>query len=349
VEFEAVVRTIEGARTASVRGSGLPLAGRAARRAINDEQMISGFGNTLKTFTLLAALAGLLVFVGGLLGGRGGMVMALVFALAMNGFVYWKSDSLALRANGARELGPGEAPRFRAIVSSLAARAGLPMPRLYIVDRPEPNAFATGRDPEHAAVAVTTGILDLMDDRQLAGVLAHELSHVKSRDTLVGTIAATIGGAISFLAQMAQFQLIFGGGDDEESGGGGLGALVAIILAPIAALIIQLAVSRGREYGADSSGAALTGDPEGLAQALERLEAANEGQGLRARLMRGMPGRGMPGHAPAPAPASNPAFAHLYIVNPLSGRSIGSLFSTHPPIGDRVARLRSMRRVDWAA
>lgn len=313
--------------------------------------MTTGYGNTLKTFALLAALAGLLVFVGGLLGGRGGMVMAFVFALAMNGFVYWKSDSLALRASGARELAPGEAPRFRSIMTSLAARAGMPLPRLYIIDRPEPNAFATGRDPEHAAVAVTTGILELMDDRQLTGVLAHELSHVKNRDTLVGTIAATIGGAISFMAQMAQFNLIFGGGDDEEGGGGGLGALLAIFLAPIAALIIQLAVSRGREYGADTSGAALTGDPEGLAQALERLEAANERVGLRARLARQLPHR-MPTRrspAPAPVPAANPAFAHLYIVNPLAGRSIGSLFSTHPPIADRVERLRAMRRLGRVA
>jgi heat shock protein HtpX len=332
------------ARAAPARGSGLPLAGRVDGAPLPDEQMTSGFPNTLKTFTLLAALAGLLVFVGGLLGGRGGMLMALVFAIAMNGFVYWKSDSLALRANGARELAPGEAPRFRSIVSSLAARAGLPMPRLYIVDRPEPNAFATGRDPDHAAVAVTTGILDLMDDRELTGVLAHELSHVRNRDTLVGTIAATIGGAVSFMAQMAQFQLIFGGGRDDENGGGGLGALVAIILAPIAALIIQLAVSRGREYGADSSGAALTGDPEGLAQALERLEAANDRGGLRARLSRQLPGRQAP--SPAPVPAANPAFAHLYIVNPLSGRSIGGLFSTHPPIAERVERLRAMRRLD---
>jgi heat shock protein HtpX len=300
---------------------------------------MSSVGNTVKTFTLLAALAGLLIFVGGLLGGRGGMVMALVFAIAMNGFVYWKSDSLALRANGARELNPGELPRFRSIVSSLAARAGLPMPRLYIVDRPEPNAFATGRDPDHAAVAVTTGILDLMDDRQLTGVLAHELSHVKNRDTLVGTIAATIGGAISFIAQMAQFQMIFGGRDDRQ--GGGFGAIIAIILAPIAALIIQLAVSRGREYGADTSGAALTGDPEGLAEALERLEAVNQNNGVLARLRRRGYGSS-PAPTPAPVPAMNPAFAHLYIVNPLSGRELGSLFSTHPPIAERIERLRSM-------
>ena len=302
--------------------------------------MTSGFFNTIKTFSLLAALGGLLVFVGGLLGGQDGMIIALIFAIAMNGFVYWKSDTLALKANGARELRPDELPRLRAIVADLARRAGIPEPRLYIIERPEPNAFATGRDPEHSAVAVTTGILEIMDERQLAGVLAHELSHVKNRDTLVGTIAATIGGAISFIAQMAQFQMIFGGRDDNR--GGGLGALVAIFLAPIAALIIQLAVSRGREYGADASGAALTGDPEALAQALERLEAANGQNGLRARLSRSLPGSR--GQAPAPAPAANPAFAHLYIVNPLSGRSLGGLFSTHPPVTERVARLRAMAR-----
>src|SRR5215207_6171329 len=305
--------------------------------------VISNLSNSLRTWTLLAALGGLLVAVGGLLGGRGGLVIALVFAVAMNAFVYWKSDSLALRANGARELSPGELPGLRAIVADLAARAGLPMPRLYVVDRPEPNAFATGRDPSHAAVAVTTGILELMDERQLRGVLAHELSHVKNRDTLVGTIAATIGGAISFMAQMAEFQMIFGCGRDEENGGGGiLGALVAIILAPIAAMIIQLAVSRGREYGADRSAAALTGDPEGLAQALEKLDLANRENGLRARLARQMPSRrGTGSPAPEPVPAANPAFAHLYIVNPLSRRLIGSLFSTHP-IEERVARLRGL-------
>jgi heat shock protein HtpX len=313
--------------------------------------VISNLTNSLKTWTLLAALGALLVAVGGLLGGRSGLVVALLFAVAMNAFVYWKSDSLALRANGARELGPDELPRVRAIVSDLAQRAGLPMPRLYVVDRPEPNAFATGRDPEHAAVAVTTGILDVMDERELRGVLAHELSHVKNRDTLVGTIAATIGGAISFLAQMAQFQMIFGGGrDDEHGGGGGFGALIAIILAPIAALIIQLAVSRGRDYGADQSGAQLTGDPEGLASALLALDAASKRQtGLLGRMAQRMPGRGGGAPAPAPAPAANPAFAHLYIVNPLSGRQIGSLFSTHPPIEERVARLRSMERPRFAA
>jgi heat shock protein HtpX len=294
---------------------------------------MNGFGNTLKTWTLMAALGGLLVAVGGLVGGQTGMILAFGFALAMNGFVYWKSDSLALRANGARELGPDEQPRLRAIVGLLADRAGIPMPRVYLVERPEPNAFATGRNPQHAAIAVTTGLLELMDERQLIGVLAHELSHVRNRDTLIGTIAATIGGAISFLAQMGQFQLLFGGGDEED--GNPLFALVGIILAPIAALVIQLAVSRGREYLADSTGAALTGDPEGLAQALERLAASQE-RGLAGRL-------GRLGRRADPVPQANPAFSHLWIVNPLSGSQVASLFSTHPPLADRVARLRSMR------
>jgi heat shock protein HtpX len=300
---------------------------------------MSNLTNTFKTWTLLALLGGLLVAVGGLLGGQSGLVIALLFAVGMNVFVYWKSDALALKANGARELGPTEQPRLRQIVADLANRAGLPMPRLYIVDRPEPNAFATGRNPEHAAVAVTTGILELMDERELRGVLAHELSHVKNRDTLIGTIAATIGGAISFLAQMAQFQMLFGGGRDDRNGGG-FGALIAIILAPIAALIIQLAVSRGREYGADRSGALLTGDPEGLASALQELDNANR---QRAGLFGGLGRRRAGPGQPVPVPAANPAFAHLYIVNPLSGRDIGSLFSTHPPIADRIARLQAMR------
>lgn len=295
--------------------------------------------NNLRTWTLLAALAALLVAVGGLIGGQSGVFIALAFAIVMNGIVYWKSDAIALRMNGARELGPTEMPRLRFIVDGLARKAGIPAPRLYLVERPEPNAFATGRNPEHAAVAVTTGILESMDERQLTGVLAHELSHVKNRDTLVGTVAATIGGAISALAQMGQFALIFGGRDDEE-GGNPLGALLAIILAPIAALVIQLAVSRGREYLADRTGAALTRDPDGLASALERLESestriAGERRGVLA-------GWGRRRSAPAPAPALNPAFAHLYFANPLSGAELGNLFATHPPIRERVRRLRSM-------
>ena len=290
--------------------------------------------NTFKTWTLMAALGGLLIAVGGLIGGQSGLVMAFLFAIALNGFVYWKSDSIALRANGARELGPGEQPRLVSIVGLLADRAGIPMPRVYLVERPEPNAFATGRDPKHAAIAVTTGLLEAMDERQLIGVLAHELSHVKNRDTLIGTIAATIGGTISFLAQMGQFQLIFGGGDDDN--GNPLLVLLGVILAPIAAMVIQLAVSRGREYLADSTGATLTGDPEGLALALETLHATQQ-QGLLARMRGGLPRRRQP------APQGNPAFSHLWIVNPLSGGDVGRLFSTHPPLDERIARLRAMR------
>jgi len=282
----------------------------------------------------MAALAALLVAVGGLLGGTSGMVLAFGFAVVMNGFVYWTSDTLALRANGARELGPDELPELRATVARLAADAGIPTPRLYLVDRPEPNAFATGCSPSRGAVAVTTGLLALLDRRQLEGVLAHELMHVRNRDTLVGTIAATFGGAISFLAQMAMFSSLFGGGDEESANP--LALLGAILLAPLAATIIQLAVSRGREHLADATGARLTGDPEGLAQALERLAAWQAEHGLAARLRRT---RGRP----AEDPAMNPGYAHLYLVNPLSGRDVASLFSTHPPLEERIVRLRAMR------
>jgi heat shock protein HtpX len=302
---------------------------------------MNGFTNILKTWTLMAALGGLLIAVGGLLGGQSGLVLALIFAIALNGFVYWKSDSIALRANGAREVRADELPRVGAIVSVLADRAGIPMPRLYLIDSPVPNAFATGRDPSHSAIAVTTGILDALDDRRLAGVLAHELSHIRNRDTLIGTIAATVGGAISFMAQMAQFQMFFGGGDDE--GGNPLALLAAAILAPIAAVLIQLAVSRSREYLADTSGVALTGDPEGLAQALETIDASAREHGLLARF--GRRGARRSDGRPAGQPALNPAFAHLYIVSPIAGIDVGSLFSTHPPIPERVARLRRMRVV----
>lgn len=287
--------------------------------------------NQLKTWVLLAALAGLFVVVGGLLGGRGGATIALVFALALNLFVYWNSDTLALQANGARELRPGELPELRRIVADVARQAGLPAPRVYLVDRPEPNAFATGRDPQHAAVAVTTGLLQILDERQLRGVLAHELSHVRNRDTLVGTVAASIAGAVSWLAQMAQFELFWGGwGGNDRRGANPLGLLATIILAPLAALLIQLAVSRSREYLADASGARLTGDPEGLASALEQLRLAMAQRGFLGRFGR------------AGQPAMNPAFAHLYFVNPLSGADLAALFSTHPPIEERILRLRAM-------
>lgn len=294
---------------------------------------MGSFTNSFKTWTLMALLAGLLVFVGYAVGGSQLALVGLVMATVMNVAVYWTSDRLALRAAGARELRPGELPEVRRIVADLARRAGIPTPRLYVIERPEPNAFATGRDPNHAAVAVTTGLLEIMDTRQLTGVLAHELSHVRNRDTLVGTVAATIAGAISFIAQMLQFQLWFGGGNSEERPNP-IGAIAAILLAPLAAMIIQLAVSRSREYGADTSGAALTGDPEGLAQALERLDAAARRPSFA----------GWFGRRREPAPAPNPAFAHLYIVNPLRGADLATLFSTHPPIPDRVARLRRMAR-----
>jgi heat shock protein HtpX len=287
----------------------------------------------LKTVALLAALGGLLVAVGGLLGGQGGMLIALVLAVLLNFGVYWFSDRLALRANGARPLQPGEAPQVERIVRDLSSRAGIPVPSLHIIDRPEPNAFATGRGPGHAAVAVTTGILGVMDERQLRGVLAHEMSHITNRDMLVGTVAATIGAAVSYLGNMALWSSMFGGSDED-----GVPApilLLSAILAPIAATIIQLAVSRDREYGADRSGALLTHDPEGLASALERLDAVS--QQLRAE--RG--GMFRRRRQPQPVPA---AMAHLYTVSPLGG-SAGSLFSTHPPIAERVRRLRSFRAV----
>ncbi|MFO1540883.1 MAG: M48 family metalloprotease [Chloroflexota bacterium] len=297
----------------------------------------SAFGNQLKTFALLAVLGGLMIGVGGLVGGSGGMVMALGFAVLMNVGVYWFSDRIALKMNGARPLAPGELPVVERIVGELAGRAGIPMPRLHVIDRPEPNAFATGRSPRHAAVAVTTGILGVMDERQLRGVLAHEISHITNRDMLVGTIAATIGGAISFLGNMAMWSAMFGGSDDEEGAPAGI-AILAAILAPIAATIIQLAVSRSREYGADFSGARLTGDPDGLADALETLEAESE----RLRAERGgFLSRGRRGGAPAPAPVPA-ATAHLYTVSPLAG-GVGTLFSTHPPLADRVRRLRALR------
>jgi heat shock protein HtpX len=294
---------------------------------------VGTLANQLKTWALLAALGGLLIAVGGLIGGQGGMVVALVFAVVLNVGVYWFSDRLALRANGARPLEPGENPELERIVGDLASRARIPMPRLYLIDRPEPNAFATGRSPSHAAVAVTTGILQVMEERQLRGVLAHELSHITNRDMLIGTIAATIGGAISFLGNMAMWSAWFGGGDEDSVPAPVL--LLGAFLAPIAATIIQLAVSRSREYGADQSGASLTHDPEGLASALERLDSVN----TQLREQRGgWFGRRAPRPQPVPA-----ATAHLYTVSPLSADGVGSLFSTHPPIAERVRRLRSMR------
>jgi heat shock protein HtpX len=281
--------------------------------------------NTLKSVFFLALLTALLVVVGRMLGGTSGMIMAFGLALVMNFGSYWFSDKIALSMSGAREVSPDEAPDLHRMVDEVAYLSKMPKPRVYIMQNPSPNAFATGRDPNHAAIAVTTGIMGLLDRRELAGVLAHELAHVRNRDTLIATIAATIAGAISMLAQMAQWAMIFGGfgrsNDDEQGAGSVIGGLVMIILAPIIAMIIQLAVSRSREYEADATGARLVHDPLALASALEKLES---GTALR------------------PMADANPATAHLFIVNPFSGSNLARLLSTHPPIEDRVRRLRQM-------
>ena len=280
--------------------------------------------NMLKTTVFLALLTGLFIAVGGLLGGRSGMVMALVFALIMNFVSYWFSDKIVLKMYGAKPLGEGDLPVVQRIVRKLATQANIPMPKLYLLPSESPNAFATGRNPQHAAVAVTEGILRIMDERELEGVLAHELSHVLNRDILISTIAATVAGAISMLANMAHWGMMFGGSRDEEGRSSNPIALLAtIILAPLAAMLIQMAVSRSREYQADASGAKLTHDPNALASALGKLGQATKMIPMDA----------------------NPATAHLFIVNPLNGRALMNLFSTHPPLEDRIERLRRMRPV----
>jgi len=278
--------------------------------------------NALKTTLLLGLLTGLFIAIGGLLGGRSGMVLAFAMALVMNFVSYWFSDKIVLRMYGAQPIGEAEAPIVYRIVRNLATKAGMPMPKLYLIPAPTPNAFATGRSPEHAAVAVTEGILRVMNEQELEGVLAHELSHVLNRDILISTIAATIAGAISMLANMAQWSLFLGGSRDDEGRGSNPIALIAtIIFAPLAAMLIQLAVSRSREYQADASGAQLTRRPLGLASALAKLQQANQIMPMDA----------------------NPATSHLFIVNPLSGRGFAALFATHPPIEERIARLQAMR------
>ncbi|MEK7338607.1 MAG: zinc metalloprotease HtpX [candidate division NC10 bacterium] len=278
-------------------------------------------GNTFKTAVLLGALTGLLVVFGNFFGGQQGMVIAFAFALLMNFGAYWFSDRIVLAMYRAREVSEAEAPELVAMVRGLAQRARLPMPRVYVIPTPSPNAFATGRSPRHAAVAVTEGILGLMDREELEGVLAHELAHVRNRDTLISTIAATLAGVIMMLANMARWAAFFGGGRDDEDRGGVLGLVVMAVLAPFAALLIQMAISRAREYLADATAAQVTKKPGALASALERLQQASQRLPLQA----------------------NPATAHLFIVNPLSGRSLLGLFSTHPPVEERVARLRAMR------
>jgi heat shock protein HtpX len=278
--------------------------------------------NVFKTGLLLAVLTAMLVLIGGAIGGQQGMIVAFVLAAVMNFFSYWFSDKIVLAAYGARPITESQAPGLYAIVRRLATRAGIPMPPVYVIPSDTPNAFATGRNPEHAAVAVTEGIMRILDENELEGVLAHELSHVANRDVLISTIAATMAGAITYLAHMAQWAAIFGGRrDDDEGGTNPIAAILLAVLAPLAAMIVQLAVSRAREYQADASGARLAGRTGGLINALGKLQMANQ---------------------VAPLDAS-PATAHLFIVNPLSGQTLMKLFATHPPLEERIARLRAMR------
>jgi len=291
--------------------------------------------NNLKTVALLALLSGIFMGIGLLLGGFGGLMVGLMFALIMNGAAYWFSDRITLMATGAREVSPSEAPELHRIVEEVAAQAGLPKPRVAIVRADQPNAFATGRDPKHAVVAVTTGILNVLDERELRAVLGHEMAHIKNRDVLISTIAAIIAAAISFVAWMLQWSLFWGGfgygwgGHRRDNAMGWLYllAIVAtVILAPIAATIIRLAISRAREFEADATGARITGAPLSLANALQKLESYAQARPMNV----------------------NPALSHLYIVNPLRGRAaqdwMVSLFQTHPPISKRVERLYQLAR-----
>ena len=283
-------------------------------------------GNLFKTAILLGVLTSVLVLLGGALGGQHGMLLGLIMAAVMNFGAYWFSDKMALAMSGAQPVDEAQAPELYRMVRTLATRAQLPMPRVYMIPEDAPNAFATGRNPEHAAVAVTEGITRILDRDELEGVLAHELAHIRNRDTLIMTVAATLAGAITYVAHMAQFAAFFGGprrDDDEGNSGGVFGTIAIAILAPIAATLVQLAISRAREYQADATGARIAGRPWGLAKALEKMEMAASMSRMQ------------------PAPAT----AHLYIVNPLSGGGLASLFATHPPIQERVARLRAMTTV----
>jgi len=278
--------------------------------------------NTLKTGLLMAGLTALLMAIGYWLGNTTGMIYSFILAAVMNFVSYWYSDKIVLSMTGAQEVTPAEAPELYSLVGRLAERDGLPMPRLYVVPDPTPNAFATGRDPEHSAVAVNQGLMELLNQDEIEGVIAHELSHVKHRDVLISTIAATMAGALGMLARFGLMFGVSGGSDDRRRDGEGmnpLAGLIMLIVAPIAALIIQMAISRSREYAADEGGARLSGRPLSLANALQKLERGNEM---------------MPSDV-------NPATAHMYIVNPLRG-GLASLFSTHPPTGERVARLQAL-------
>jgi len=273
----------------------------------------------IRTTLLLAGLTGLMLLIGGALGGSSGMLLALLISLVLNIGTYWYSDKIVLRLYNAKEVTISDSPELFRIVQGLVDRAGIPMPKVYIVNTPMPNAFATGRNPKHAAVAVTTGILKVLNRDELEGVLAHELAHVKNRDTLISAMAATIAGVVTFMANMAQWSLIFGGGND-DNGNNIISILATIILAPIAALIIQLAISRGRAFGAEEGGARICGKPLALASALAKLENASNSVGVDV----------------------NPSTAHMFIVNPLKRSYIRSLFSTHPKTEERIKRLTAM-------
>ncbi len=278
-------------------------------------------GNQMKTAFLLAVMTAFVLLIGQLIGGRQGLIIAFVLAAGMNFFSYWYSDKIVLKMYRASEATPTQAPEVYQMVKTLTQRANLPMPKVYVIPKDAPNAFATGRNPDHAVVAVTQGLLRLMKPQEIMGVIAHELAHVKNRDILIGSIAATMAGAIMMLASMARWSAIFGGmrGDDDEGGGlGFIGMIAMSIIAPMAAMVIQMAVSRSREYLADATGAKIMGNPEGLASALEKLGA----------------------YAKQIPMDANPSTAHMFIVNPLSGKSLQSLFSTHPPVEERIRRLR---------
>lgn len=280
--------------------------------------------NYAKTGLLLAALTGIFVAMGALVGGQGGMAIAFIAALVMNVLALWKSDSVVLRMFKAQEVTAASAPEYYAMVKALAERAGLPMPRVYIINSPQPNAFATGRNPSNAAVAASTGLLDLLSKEEVAGVIAHELAHIKNRDTLTMAVAATIGGAISMMAQYLQFGLIFGGRRDDNGGGlGFLGGLLAMIVAPFAAMLVQMAISRSREYQADRLGAMIAGNPFWLASALQKINAVAR-------------------RTPYPQAERVPAAAHMFIINPLTGQGVDNWFSTHPNTENRVAALRQL-------
>ncbi|SFR08701.1 zinc metalloprotease HtpX [Desulfoscipio geothermicus] len=279
--------------------------------------------NTLKAWLLMGVLSILLVLIGNAMFGESGAMLFFLIAMGMNFFSYFYSDKIAIKMTRSYPVSEAEAPELYAIVRRLSQRAGIPMPKLYVTPSEQPNAFATGRSPAHSAVAVTEGIMRILNRSEVEGVLAHELAHIKNRDVLVGTIAAALAGAITMMANAFQWAAIFGmGGNDEDEGGAGLvGGLVMAFLAPIAAMIVQMAISRSREYGADATGARIAGSPDGLANALLKLESAAHRIPMQ----------------------TNPATSHLFIVNPLSGASVARLFSTHPPIQERVERLRSMR------